>query len=129
MMVGVSTTASGRDVAGRPARLALAATLVLSVVVLFSPGSTVPAAPSHTDKVIHLLLFGALAVTARWAGGGAGRVLGWLAVYAVASELAQAVVPIGRAGGVADALTDVVGAVLGVALVEGVRRARAVLAS
>ncbi|WP_308252442.1 VanZ family protein [Pseudonocardia sp. KRD291] len=84
--------------------------------MLFTPASGVPTAPPGTDKVVHLLLFALLAATARWAGLRSPAVLVGLLVYAGASEVAQALLPIGRSGDVVDALVDVTGAVLGVGL-------------
>lgn len=117
---------------GRALRLAVfGAALLLSLVVLFSPGSTVPSAPVSSDKVIHLVLFAVLAVAARGVGASARTVLLALVVYAGVSEVAQAALPIHRDGGWGDALTDVAGAVVGLAVVRaagprlaGVRPAR-----
>jgi VanZ family protein len=78
--------------------------------VLFSPRSPSGAEVLGIDKVIHALLFGSLAVAtaARFRRG-----LGWVLVYAVVSELLQAVLPIHRDGSVWDAVADGIGALLG----------------
>jgi VanZ family protein len=105
-------------------RLPFAVAVMVSVVVLFSPASGVPAAPPGVDKVVHLGLFALLAVT----GGVAGLPGLWLAVglagYAVASEVLQAELPIGRSGDVLDVLVDGVGISVGLLLVAGVRALR-----
>ena len=95
----------------RGAPFALA--VVLSLAVLFTPASGVPTAPPGTDKVLHLLLFALLGATGRRAGLPAGPLLAGLVIYAGASEVAQATLPIGRAGDVWDAATDTAGILLG----------------
>ncbi|MEQ3552322.1 VanZ family protein [Pseudonocardia nematodicida] len=93
--------------------------LVLSVLVLFTPASGVPTAPPGTDKVVHLLLFAALAVTGRVAGLPARPLLAGLVLYAVFSEVLQALLPLGRSGDLADVAADVLGAGLGLAVAAG----------
>ncbi|MEJ8277826.1 VanZ family protein [Pseudonocardia spirodelae] len=90
--------------------------VLLSLVVLFTPASGVPTAPPGTDKLVHLLVFALLAWTGRAAGIRTWSLLAGLAVYAAASEVAQALLPIGRSGDVLDALVDVAGAALGTLL-------------
>ncbi|GAA4476580.1 hypothetical protein GCM10023094_16760 [Rhodococcus olei] len=91
--------------------------LVITLVMLFSPGSTVPGGPPGSDKVTHLVMFLALAIAARYAGFRAVWVLVGGAVYAAASEVLQAVLPIQRTGSVWDWLADVVGVALGLGIV------------
>jgi VanZ family protein len=81
-----------------------------SLVVLLSPKSPSGGEVAGIDKVIHALLFAALAAAtaARFRRG-----LGWVLVYAVVSEILQAVLPIHRDGDVWDAVADSVGALLG----------------
>ena len=51
------------------ARLALSGVLVaVSLVVLFIPASDTPQLLPGLDKVVHLVLFAALALSGRWAG-------------------------------------------------------------
>ena len=78
--------------------------------MLFSPTTPSGAEVDGFDKVIHALLFAALAgaTAARFRAG-----LGWVLVYAGASEVLQAVLPIHRDGSVWDAVADAVGALLG----------------
>lgn len=87
---------------------------LLSLWTLFSPGPTVPEGPPYGDKVVHALLFAALAVTGRQAGLRPVVLLAALVVYAAGSEVLQSVLPINRIGDVLDATVDVLGAVLGV---------------
>ena len=63
--------------------------VLLSLVVLFLPASGVPSSPPGTDKVVHLLLFAVLAVTARTAGWRAAPVLAGLLGYAALSEVVE----------------------------------------
>ena len=102
-------------------RTPFAVVLLLSLWMLFSPGSTVPAGPPYSDKVVHALLFAALASTGLHAGIRTPVLLVGLAVYAGASEVLQSVLPIHRDGELADALVDLVGVAIG-ALVGRRRR-------
>jgi VanZ family protein len=88
--------------------------VLLSLWMLFSPGSTVPSGPPYSDKVVHALLFAALALTGLRAGIRLPVLLVGLAVYAGGSEVLQAALPIHRDGDVADAAVDLVGAAIGV---------------
>ena len=91
-------------------------------MVLFSPKSPSGAEVDGIDKVIHALLFGLLAASTR---ARFSRGLGWVLLYAVTSEALQAVLPINRDGGVADAVADGIGALLGWwAVGWGLRRLR-----
>ncbi|MBE9374191.1 VanZ family protein [Saccharopolyspora sp. HNM0983] len=106
--------------------LPFAAALLLSVIVLFTPASGVPSAPPGTDKVIHIALFAALALTGRAAGIRTRVLLPALAGYAIASELLQGRLPIGRSADAWDAAADLVGVAAGFAahrvLSDAVRR-------
>ena len=94
-------------------RTPFALVVLLSLWMLFSPGSTVPSGPAYSDKVVHALLFAALAATGLRAGLRPAPLLVVLVAYAGASEVLQAVLPIHRDGDVADAAADVIGAALG----------------
>ena len=101
---------------GALARGTFAVAVLVSLAVLFAPQSDVPAAPPGVDKIVHVLLFAALAASGRWAGVG-GRVLAVLLVlYAAVSEVLQGVTPLARSASVADWLADVVGILLGLGL-------------
>lgn len=87
---------------------------VLSLYVLFWPdpegsGLRVPGA----DKVVHAVLFGLLAGTARLRFGPAGQVLAAVLGYAAVSEVVQAVLLRGRSGDLLDLVADVAGALAG----------------
>jgi membrane associated rhomboid family serine protease len=93
-----------------------AGVVVVSLVVLFAPAGDVPSAAPGVDKVVHALLFGALAATGRWAGLRA-LVLGpALVAYAAGSEVLQGISAVGRTSSVADWLADVAGLCAGLAL-------------
>ncbi len=105
--------------------------LAVTLVMLFSPGSTVPSGPPYSDKVTHLLMFLALAVAARYAGFRARWVLLGGLLYAAVSEIVQAVLPIERSGSVWDWAADAVGVLVGLGLVvawqAGKRKSAAVV--
>lgn len=95
----------------------------LSLVLLFSPQQPGEPPFQDADKVVHYLLFAALAGTARWRFGPRGRVLWAVFAYAAASELVQGALLPGRSGDVVDLLADAAGAALGWLLAR--RRLRA----
>ena len=94
-------------------RIPLAVTFVVALIVLFTPASGVPSSFQHSDKIIHCILFAALAYTSRLAGIGWVKTALWVSAFAVMSEFLQAILPLGRSGSAADALADVVGIALG----------------
>ena len=100
---------------GRLSRGAFVLVVLVSVAVLFAPGDDVPAALPGVDKVVHLLLFAALAVTGRWAGLRPPALAVGLAGYAAVSEVLQAVLPLARSGSVADLAADLAGVAVGLA--------------
>jgi hypothetical protein len=117
----VNTDHTGARRAAR--RLLFAATVALSLVILFAPGSDVPTAPTGTDKLVHLALFAALAVTGRRAGIGARPLVLVLVAYAVGSEVAQGLLAgLGRSPSGWDAAADCCGALLGLAIANRPRR-------
>src|ERR687886_1211181 len=71
---------------GALSRGVFAVVVLVSLAVLFAPGSAVPSAPAGVDKVVHVSLFAALALSGRWAGIGRGVLATLLPVYAAASE-------------------------------------------
>ena len=90
-----------------------AGVVVASLVVLFNPASATPTVWPGMDKLVHLTLFAALALTGRRAGlPSIGLAIG-LVAYAGLSEVLQGALPIGRSADPLDALTDVVGVVTG----------------
>ena len=98
-------------------------TVLVSLAVLFTPGDGVPTAPPGVDKLVHLALFAALAVTGRWAGVRAPVLAVLLAAYALLSEVVQALAPLQRSGSPADGLADVLGVALGLLAWAGLSRA------
>lgn len=98
----------------------LAVTFVVSLVVLFTPASGVPSGFEHSDKIIHFVLFAALAYTSRLAGFGWVRTAVWVLGFAVLSEILQANLPLGRSGSAADALADAAGVAIGLGVASRV---------
>lgn len=96
--------------------LPLTGVFAISLLVLFTPGSAVPSGPPNSDKVVHALLFAALAASSRFAGVGWRATAAWVLAYAALSEVLQAVLPINRGGSAADFAADAAGALLGLAL-------------
>ena len=112
-------TGAGRTVR----RLLFAAALVLSVVILFAPGSDVPTAPHGTDKVVHLLLFALLAVTGFGADIATRHLAVGLMAYAIGSEVAQGLLAaLHRSPSGWDVAADACGVLLGLAIVNWVLR-------
>lgn len=98
-----------------PARALLAAAVVVQLAVLYWPGpvdaggALVPGA----DKIVHLLVFAAVAVTGRLARVPLPLLAGLLVGHAVVSELVQHHLLARRTGDVWDVLADVAGALAG----------------
>jgi hypothetical protein len=110
---------------GALARGAFAVVVLLSLAVLFAPGSQVPSAPAGVDKLVHGALFACLALSGRWAGIGRPVLGGLLVGYAAVSEVVQALTALQRTGSVADWLADVVGLLLGLAVWDVAARRQA----
>jgi uncharacterized protein YfiM (DUF2279 family) len=116
---------SALQVHGPLARGVFAVAVLVSLAVLFAPASDVPASPPGVDKVVHVALFAALAVTGRWAGVGRAVLSALLIGYAAVSEAVQGIPAIGRSASVEDWLADVAGVLLGLALWGWLSRRRA----
>jgi VanZ family protein len=101
---------------GALARGAFAVAVLVSLAVLFAPASDVPSAPPGVDKIVHALLFLALALTGRWAGIRQSVLAAALVGYAVVSELVQGLTLLARSASVGDWLADVVGVLVGLSL-------------
>ena len=110
------------QVYGPVSRGAFALAVLVSLAVLFAPASDVPTAPPGVDKIVHGLLFLALAFTGRWAGIRQSLLGAALVAYAAVSELIQGLTPLDRSMSVGDWLADVVGVLIGLALWTWVAR-------
>jgi hypothetical protein len=111
---------------GALARGVFSVAVLVSLTVLFTPGSDVPTAPPGVDKVVHGLLFAVLALSGRWAGVRRPVLAGLLALYAAVSEVVQGLAPLDRSASVGDVLADVAGLLIGLAVGEALARRRAV---
>jgi len=92
--------------------------------MLFSPATDPPSGFAVNDKVVHFLLFTALAMTGRLAGVSAVLLVISLAAYAGISEVLQAALPIDRDGNASDAVADVLGVATGLVVVAVATRRR-----
>jgi VanZ family protein len=101
----------------RAGQAAFAAVVALSLVVLFLPGSDVPSGLPVSDKVVHFLLFAALAATGRLAGVPPLLLAVGLVAYAGVSEVLQTVLPINRDGDIRDGIADTLGTLTGIGAV------------
>jgi hypothetical protein len=111
---------------GALSRGVFAVAVLVSLAVLFAPGSDVPSAPPGVDKLVHGSLFAVLAVTGRWAGMGRSLMGALLVLYAAVSELIQGIPALDRDPAVGDWVADVVGVLLGLLVWARLqRRARA----
>jgi hypothetical protein len=101
---------------GALARGVFAVVVLLSLAVLFAPASDVPTAPPGVDKLVHVGLFAALAVSGRWAGITAKALAPLLIGYAAVSEVLQGLAVVNRSVSLVDWVADAVGVLLGLAL-------------
>lgn len=93
--------------------VALAATVLLSLYVLFAPDPGGAPRFEGADKLVHLVLFALLALTARLRLGAGTAVWATVAAYAVVSELVQGLALERRSGDPIDVVADLVGVGLG----------------
>ncbi len=97
---------------------------LVHLVVLYAPSSPSGGGVPHLDKAVHVAVFAAVAVCARWCGLPRSPVVVALLAHAVLSEVVQGVLLSGRSADPLDAVADVVGVVLGALVpVPGARRA------
>lgn len=104
------------QVHGALSRGVFAVVVLVSLAILFAPASDVPSAPPGVDKLVHVALFTALAVSGRWAGVGVAAIAWGLVGYAVVSELIQGLTPLARSASPADGLADLAGILIGLAV-------------
>jgi hypothetical protein len=95
-------------------RLPFVGAVLVSLVVLFTPASDVPSGFPGSDKLVHVAVFAALALTGRLAGLPRAGLVAGLVAYAVGSEVLQGLLPLGRSPDVVDVLADGMGVALGV---------------
>ena len=107
---------AGRLAEVRLGRAVFGAVVAVSLVVLFAPAGDAPSAPPGVDKLVHGVLFLALAATGRWAGIRPAVLVPALVAYAAGSEALQGLSGIGRSASVADWAADVVGVLAGLGL-------------
>lgn len=104
---------------------ALVVAVLVNVVVLYSPSGPGETVFPGADKIVHVLVFAAVAVTARWVGAPAWLVGVLLVAHAVESELVQHYLLPHRDGDVWDAVADSAGALAGLAVAPLLRRREA----
>ncbi len=90
--------------------------MLVHLVVLYAPSAGGGGQVPGLDKLVHALVFGAVAVTGRRAGLSVPPLAALLLAHAVLSEVLQAALLPGRSGDPLDALADGVGALLGLAV-------------
>jgi len=105
------------------ARSVFTGLLLISLVTFLLPADDLTSSAPN-DKVTHLLIFAALAVSGRWAGLPVLPLLGGLTAYAAVTEVLQAVLPINRHGDLRDLAADFVGVLVGLVLSWAVARWR-----
>ena len=98
---------------GALSRGVFAVVVLVSLAVLFAPADDVPSSPPGVDKLVHLLLFAALAVSGRWAGARAGVLGALLVLYAAVSEVVLGLSALERSASVADWVADAIGVLAG----------------
>lgn len=103
----------------RLARLAFAAAVAVQLVVLYAPSSGGAGGASGLDKVVHVGVFAAVALTGARAGFPTRRLAALLLAHAVLSELVQAAVLPQRSGDALDVVADSVGVLVGLGLARG----------
>lgn len=104
----------------RGTSLPIVGAVLLSMLVLFTPGGRVPAGPWWADDVVHVVVFALLASTGRMVPVRWPVMTVGLTGYAGLSEVVHAVAPLHRTGSVLDVLADLVGIGLGLLGMRGV---------
>ena len=111
--------ATGRG--GRAARAGFVVALLVHLVVLYAPRAPAAPGPVWLDKVVHVTIFAAVAVTAAWAGLPRRPVVLLLLGHAVVSELLQWLILPDRSGDPWDSVADAAGVALAVLADLGIR--------
>lgn len=108
--------ASPSTLTGAPRRVRVAvaaAVLVVHLVVLYSPRAPSVGSGVRLDLLVHVAVFAAVALVARWVGLRTVVVAVALVVEALLSETVQALWLRGRTGDLGDLVADAVGVVAG----------------
>ncbi len=95
----------------------------MQLSVLYAPTGPGGDPPAYADKVVHLVVFAAVAWTGRRAGIRSRPLLVALVAHAVVSELLQLTLLPGRSGDLLDVVADIVGAVVGLVVAGPTPRA------
>lgn len=105
-------------------RAALVAALACHLLVLYIPRVPTPGGPGipGADKVAHVVVFALVVAAALWVGLPARWVVPLALAHTVISELVQHLWLPGRSGDVWDVVADVLGVLLGWALMTRLRR-------
>jgi VanZ family protein len=107
------------DRSARRERRLLAAAVLVQLVVLYAPRAPSTAGLPGVDKVVHVAVFAAVAVTARRCRLPVLPVGLVLLAHAALSEVLQHAVLPGRSGDVLDVVADAAGVALGLLLARG----------
>jgi hypothetical protein len=99
----------------RVAWTAFTGAVLVNLVVLYWPRAVAGGQLPYVDKVVHLVVFGAVALTGVWVGLPVRWLVVVLVLHAVTSELVQHFWIPARSGDPADAVADILGVVVGVA--------------
>ena len=109
------STTTVRPSAGCPLcwRAGFAVSVVVQVLVLYLPRVPAPPGPGELDKVVHALVFAAVAWTGLRIGLPSGPLIGLLLANAVVSEVYQGLFLSQRTGDPLDTAADAIGVLLG----------------
>jgi len=109
------STATARPSAGCALcwRAGFAVSVVVQLLVLYLPRVPAAPGPAGLDKVVHVLVFAAVAWTGLRTGIPAGPLIGLLLANAVVSEVYQGLFLPQRTGDPRDTAADVIGVLLG----------------
>ncbi|MBK8468885.1 MAG: VanZ family protein [Candidatus Phosphoribacter sp.] len=107
---------AGAGISGRRWRVAFALVVLVHLVALYWPRVEMPDAPSGTDKLAHLLLFGVPALLSVVTLRQPWPFLAVLSLHAPLSEWLQSTLLPSRSGDLIDSLADLAGVAIGVLL-------------
>lgn len=107
--------------------LPLILSMVAALIILFTPASGVPSGFEHSDKIVHFVLFAALAWSSTVAAISPTWTAMWTVAFAALSEVLQAALPLGRSGSLLDLFFDVLGAAAGLLVAARVGASRSAI--